>query len=124
MACVVLDGKKRVLILKRAGNKKFFPSKWAVVAAAPLRKNANMEKIALREIKDELGVEGKIIKRGKELEKKMGGLNWVITPFAASINSKELLFNKEHTEAKWVHLDDLDKYDLVPGLGEAIRKVI
>lgn len=124
MACVILDEEKRILLLKRASDKKFFPNKWAVVAAAPLKKNTNMEEVALREIKDELGQEGTVIKRGKVINKKVAGVKWVITPFVASIKSKKIVLNKEHTEAKWVSLDELGKYDLVPGLMGAIQESI
>ena|SRR3989344_2946263 len=124
MVCLILDEKRKVLLLKRDLSKKFFPGKWAPVAAAPLRKNTNMGEIALREIKDELGVEGKIIKRGGDIDIKTGGTNWVIAPFLASIKSKEIILNKEHTEARWVPLEELGKYDLVPGLEEAVRKVL
>lgn len=124
MACTVVNNNGEVLLLKRALDKQFFPNKWAVVGAGPLNSKDNRRFVALREIKDELGVEGKIIKDGGELVTSLGGLEWHIHTFLATISSYDIKLNNEHTEYKWVKVEDLKKYDLLPDTEKMILKLI
>lgn len=115
MACLVMNAKGQILILKRSPEKILFPNKWFVVAAAPLSKDDDMEFIALREVKDELGVRGKIIRRGRNFEFSYQGEKWIIATFLAKITAEDLILNQEHTEMKWIEPEELKNYDTVSG---------
>jgi len=124
MICVVINKKGQILILKRTTDKKFFPNKWAPVGAAPLTGKENMREIAKRELVDELGVSGKILKEEKPFPSKTEGLSWMIYPFLAQIDTDDVTLNEEHTEAKWVNLEELGSYDTIPGLKENVKVLL
>lgn len=124
MACVVVNKDGKILLLKRSSDKKLFPNQWAVVGAAPLSKGENMEAIAKREIKDELGQEGEILKSGQETLASMGGTQWHVFPFLAQIKSNDVTLNDEHTEYKWVTKEELEDYNLHPLMEETISKLL
>ncbi len=113
MACTVINDKGEILLLKRSLSKKLYPNKWAVVGAAPLTPEDDRKLIALREIKDELGVEGTILKEGKEYIVVDNGLELHIKAFLAIIDDCNITLNEEHTEYKWVRRNDLKNYDLI-----------
>ena len=76
------------------------------------------EDTALREIKEETGLMGKIIKKGKMFtkpDKKLGRI-WVIMPFLCSVKSRKVKLDKENQEYRWVHHKDIKDYPTVPGL--------
>lgn len=124
MACVVINGEGKILLLKRSPDKKFFPGQWVTVGAAPLLKDENMELIAKREIKDELGLEGKILKSGEVMSVIADGYQWHIFPFLTQIESDTVTLNDEHTEYKWVTKDELKNYSLPPLMEETIANLI
>ena len=124
MACVVINGEGKILLLKRSPDKKFFPGQWAAVGAVPLSKDENMEAIAKREIKDELGLEGKILKSGEAMSAIAGGYQWHIFPFLAQIESSNVTLNDEHTEYKWVSKEELKDYNLPHLMEETITKFL
>jgi hypothetical protein len=69
----------------------------------------------------------KLIKQGKLLEVADLTLNrkWIVHPFLFHVKSPEKIkTNWEHTEMKWIKSEDLDKYKTVPGLKEALNRVI
>jgi dATP pyrophosphohydrolase len=123
MACVVINNQGKILLLKRSPDKKLAPNKWFVVGAAPLKKSDNMEFIALREIKDELGVKGKILAKMDPVSNDENGLEIVVAPFLAIIDNEEVRLNSEHTEYRWVGLNDLGKYDTIENTELMIREL-
>lgn len=124
IVCVVTNKEGKILILKRSPDKKYFPGKWAFVSAAPLEGSEDMEAIAKREIKDELGIEGEILKREKPVELEIEDKNWKIYPFLARVSTRNIILNEEHTEAKWVTLDELQNYNLIEGMQELAKELL
>jgi len=127
MLCVVVTN-NRVLLLKRSPSKKYFPSKWAMVGATPLNQDDNMRAIALREIRDELGVKGEIIKEGKEIVKSMKEdkklKEWHVFPFLARIDTKNVVLNEEHTQFVWVKPEEIDNYGVPEELKLVFQKIL
>jgi dihydroneopterin triphosphate diphosphatase len=95
-----------------------------VVGAAPLEKDDNMEKIALREIRDELGVEGNILAKMDSVMNEEKGQKIIVAPFLAMIENENVRLNNEHTEYRWVNLGDLKKYDTIKNTEIIIKKLI
>jgi isopentenyldiphosphate isomerase len=114
MVCVVTNEKGQILLLKRSPDKKLFPNKWFVVSAGPLNKNDDMRAIALREIKDELGVQGQIIKEGKSARTSFGDEEWIIAPFLVKLKTGQIKLNEEHTEWRWIFPQEIDNFVTVP----------
>lgn len=127
MLCVVISNNE-VLLLKRSPSKKYFPNKWAMVGATPLNQDDDMRAIALREIHDELGVEGEIIKEGKEMivtmkeDKKLK--EWHVFPFLARIDTESVILNEEHTQFVWVKPEEIDKYDVPKELKPIFQRIL
>lgn len=114
VTCVIINDKGQILLLKRSPDKKYFPNKWASVGAAPLTPQDDRKFIALREIKDELGVDGEITKEGKELIFVVDNdQEWHIKTFLGKIKNYNIKLNHEHTEYRWVNPDDLKNFDLL-----------
>jgi len=124
MACLVINFKRQLLILKRSPDKKLFPNKWAPVAAGPFFEKPEMLEIAKRELVDELGVNGKIIKEGEVIKEKTGGMDWLIYPFLAQIGTDVITLNEEHVDYKWIDLKELKNYETTPGLRKMIKDLL
>ena len=125
MLCVVISPRlKKLLLLKRAPTKKVYPNLWAVVGAYPFFEKVNIHDIAIREIKDELGLHGKVLKVGEEFSKIANledkTIELRVTPVIASVDSEEITLNDEHTEYKWVDISELKNFDLAPDIDTAI----
>ena len=56
---VVINEKKQILLQKRSANKKHFPNKWALCSGLVIS-GESCDEAAVRELKEELGVEFKI----------------------------------------------------------------
>jgi 8-oxo-dGTP diphosphatase len=124
MVCCVIDPLGRVLLLKRSPNKKHFPNKWAIVGAAPLTGEENMKDIAKREMVDEIGSEGEILKTGSVTERITGNTKWIVYPFLARLKDNNVVLNEEHTEYKWVDAKDVSKYKLSIALEAIITQLL
>jgi len=127
MLCVVIC-RQKVLLLKRSPTKEFFPNKWAMVGAAPLASTDDMRAIAMREIKDELGVEGKILKEGREIISKIiergEAIEWHIFPFLAEIDTENIVLNSEHTQSVWVKPKEVGQYDIPEELKLIFKRML
>jgi 8-oxo-dGTP diphosphatase len=124
IACAVINKKGKILLLKRSPDKKLFPNKWFVVGAYPLDENADFEKKVHIELVDETGMDGKIIKNGELLKIEVNGQIIDIHTFLAKRNSDVVKINDEHTEFKWVNIQEMKSLDLVPGTYEMIDSLI
>ncbi|TAK96235.1 NUDIX hydrolase [Patescibacteria group bacterium] len=124
MACVIRNSEGKILMLKRVATKKYIPNQWAVVGAAPLSSEDNPEKIAHREMVDEIGFDGQIEKRGEEivmcLEENGETLEWHVFPFLASVDKAEVVLNAEHSEYQWMSVSEALALETSP----IIRKII
>ncbi len=56
VAIFIIDDKKQVLLQKRSANKRFDPNKWAL-CAGHVDAGESLESAALREIKEEVGID-------------------------------------------------------------------
>ncbi|MBU0666636.1 MAG: NUDIX domain-containing protein [Nanoarchaeota archaeon] len=71
VAIWVYNSKGEVLIQKRAANKEFFPNHWDISAAGHVGAGENIKVSALRELKEEIGIEAKSRELKKFVVKKM-----------------------------------------------------
>lgn len=114
ITCVVMNPKGQIILLKRSPDKKYFPNKWFFVSAGPLSAKSDKKQIVLREIKDELGVDGEIIKKGKVYKVFLEEQNWRIATFLGKVKTSQVKLNKEHTESRWILLRELNNFDIPP----------
>jgi isopentenyldiphosphate isomerase len=124
IACAVQNKRGKILLLKRSPDKKFFPNKWFVVGAYPLGEDEDFDKKTHIELVDETGFDGKIINRGEVLKMEMDGRVIDVHTYLADRTTDEVKLNNEHTEYKWVGLQEIKKYDVIPGTFEMIDNLV
>ena len=115
------DGK--ILLLKRSENVRSYRGKWATVSGY-VEKNEMPEETALKEIREEIGVEVKLIRKGKIIHVKDKEGNWFVHPFLFEIKSGNIRIDWEHVEYRWIKLEEIKNYDAVPMLKEALENVL
>lgn len=117
ISAIIIDDLNQILLLKRSIDVKFYRGKWNVISGT-LKKGEIPEKCLEREIEEEIGITNyKIIKKGKNyIDKQKEGM-WLVYPFLLKILNGKIKLNKnEHDEYKWILINDLNKYDYVPGI--------
>lgn len=127
MVTSILLNKGKILLLKRGDKVRTYKGKWACVSGYiedddPLHR-------AIKEIEEETGIkenEIKLLKKGEEIKfyDKDEKIYWHIYPFLFETDKNEIKIDWEHVEYRWVNIDEIDKYDTVPKLKEAIKKLL
>ena len=71
----------------------------------------NPEAAALRELKEETGLNGELLETGETYigEGELG--YWKIFPSHVEVNEKEVELNHEHSDYKWISLEELKTHD-------------
>ncbi|MDP2917453.1 MAG: NUDIX pyrophosphatase [Dehalococcoidia bacterium] len=121
-----LESEKKVLILRRSGQVGTYQGRWAGVSGyietAP-------DEQAFTEIKEEAGLDRddvELVKKGKPLavEDKKLGVRWLVHPYLFHVKERaKIKLDWEHKESKWIDPAELDRYQTVPGLKEALARV-
>ena len=98
------DGK--FLLLQRAKHRTN-PGTWNVVTGH-VREKESAEDAALRELKEETNLEGKLVKTGEPFWVDQGDIRWIVVP--SLINTDDISqFKMDESESqgfKWIGLDD------------------
>ena len=106
----VIRNKDKYLIAKRAATKKFAPNQWEFISGFMDTPESSEETI-IREIKEELGVKGNIIKKSNSFDIMDGDGKWTIIPLLVEIDTQDIQANQEdHSEIKWVAASELNSY--------------
>ncbi|MBR9705581.1 NUDIX hydrolase [Candidatus Pacearchaeota archaeon] len=117
---LINDG--NILILRKAMDDRNYPGKWSFCSGF-VKEFESAEDNVLREIKEETGLKGKILKKGKIVEtvdKKIGKI-WVIIPFLCEVDSREVKLCHENMDFKWIKPEEFKNYDSVPGLEKDLK---
>lgn len=131
MACVVVRSDGKLLVLKRSETKKLEAGEWSIVGAAPLTGKEDMLEIAKRELRDELGLEidKKNIFVGEPYATTYEGSGVKFFgkahPFKVKVNKEtQIALNEEHTEFKWIEIEELNTYIKAPLLRKLIKYML
>jgi len=122
-----LEHGKRILILKRSHKVGTYRRSWAGVSGYIEKDDVEQ---AFTEISEETELyrnDLKLIKKGEPLEVIDRSLNrkWIVHPFLFHVKAPDKIrIDWEHTDAKWIEPKELTNYKTVPGLEEALRRVI
>lgn len=116
-----------VLLLKRSAHRELYPSLWECVGGS-VRENESLEAAAKRQLKEETGINANRWKLVEcfEVEVKPG----IIVPGVAfSCKADEdvrvEIDPKEHTDYRWVRLDELENFQIVShGMYQSIVKLL
>jgi 8-oxo-dGTP pyrophosphatase MutT (NUDIX family) len=124
VACLVKNKENKILLLKRSPEKSVYPNLWAIVAGGCLHDDKDVELDAQREIQEELGLNLTIIKRSKGLKLNQDGNLSIVYPFLFEYTKGNIILNYEHSEYKWINMEDLNQFQLVPGMRDIISKLV
>ncbi len=129
--CLLLNDEGKLLILKRSKKVKTYKGQWGGVAGY-VEENEKPYDTALKEIKEEVGLE----KKDVNLVKRYGPVNftdfyegksydWQIYVFVFIIkkNSK-INIDWEHIEKRWILPSEIGEYNTVPLLKDIVQKIL
>jgi len=124
----VLKNGDKILILKRGDKVRTYKGKWACVSGY-LEGNEGALERAYKEIEEETGLKRedvKLIKAGKPIEfyDEKEKMNWRVHPFLFEVKRGNVKIDWEHTEYKWIHPEEIVKYETVPKLKEVIFNLL
>lgn len=119
-----LECNGRILLLRRSGLVGTFRGRWAGVSGYI---ETTADEQALVEIEEETGLcrgEAKLVKKGSPLKVEGENVRWVIYPFLFQVKDKDKVrIDWEHSEKRWITPEEIDDYQTVPGLKEALARV-
>jgi 8-oxo-dGTP diphosphatase len=122
-----LESGGEILILRRSGEVGSYRGSWAGVSGYI---ESTADEQALTEIEEETGLargEVELLKRGKPLavEDEGLGIRWVVHPYLFRIKDRDKIrIDCEHKEARWIKPEDIEHYQTVPRLREALGRVL
>lgn len=123
VTCFLLYNNK-ILLLKRSQKVGSNKGKWCGISGY-VEKNENELERAKIEIREETGIKNvDLVKKGKPLSVKEKGCVWFIHPFLFKVLTDKIILNWEHTEYKWIDPKEINKYEIVKMLKEALDAVL
>ena len=126
----LLENNGEILILKRSEEVGTYQELWGGVAGF-VEENEEPQDTAVKEIKEEAGIEKKdLLLVKKEDAIKFTDLyreklyEWIVYPFLFHINDRnKIQIDWEHTEFRWIGPSELKKFDTVPRFKEIVLKI-
>lgn len=100
----IINKKGEMLLQKRSANKKFNPNKWAPLAGAVFA-SETIEEGALREIKEELGIE--LDKRNLRILDENANLTRFFYTYCDMLEKDFVIQKEELSDIKWFVIDDV-----------------
>lgn len=122
----VIERKGKILLLKRGNRVRTYKGKWACVSGYR-EGNENPLDRAIKEIEEEIGIEKseiRLLKSGNPIEFRDAEGEWRVYPFLFTTEKSEIKIDWEHTEYRWIEPYEIEKYDTVPKLKEAIYSLL
>ena len=118
----IVKNKNKVLILKKSPRDYDYPNRWSFCSGF-VKEFESAEDSILREIKEEIGLDAKILKKGKLLEiyDKNNEKNWVTMPFLCEVKFQNVKLDHENAEFRWINYKNIRKYPTVPGLEKDLK---
>jgi len=115
------------LILKKSSDDRNYPNKWSFCSGY-VKEFESGEDTVLREIKEETGLDAKIVKTGKIMEiidknNREHPKKWVVAMYLCEVEKTEVKLCHENQEFKWVTTQELKDYDFVPGLEKDLNSL-
>jgi len=120
------DGDRIILLLKRNAKRRTSPNKWQTPSGF-MKEGESAEEAVLREVKEETSLDGRVEKCGRVFEVIDEWARWIIVPFLISVksdnNNAVVIDTKEHSEFRWVRLDEISNFECVKGIDEDLKAV-
>jgi 8-oxo-dGTP pyrophosphatase MutT (NUDIX family) len=131
--------KGKYLLMKRSGERNINPGKWEF-PSGHIRKTDDSESIsegnadghtqrnesprnaALRELEEETGLKGTLLKSGKPFTTETEDGIYRVHPFLVKIDGQPEI-SREHEKYDWIRPEELEKYDTVEDLRKDLKQV-
>lgn len=112
-----------ILLLKRNAQRRTSPNKWQTPSGF-INEGESAEEAVLREVKEETALDGTIKKSGSVFEVVDEWARWIIVPFLILVKSDKVVIDtKEHSEFRWVKVNDVSSFECVKGIEEDLKAV-
>jgi len=111
--------KDKFLLVKRSSLRKRFPNEWEFPSGF-LEKETEQEG-ALRELKEETGLIGEVIKTGKSFRVKTEMYHFRLHPVLVSVDFGDIELTEEHEGFEWIEIGEVGNYNTVPQLKENLE---
>jgi 8-oxo-dGTP diphosphatase len=112
-----------ILLLKRNAQRRTSPNKWQTPSGF-INEGESAEEAILREVKEETALDGTIKKSGSVFEVIDQWARWIIIPFLILVKSDKVIIDtKEHSEFKWIKVDEISHFECVKGIDEDLKAV-
>ncbi|MFB6294417.1 MAG: NUDIX domain-containing protein [Candidatus Nanohaloarchaea archaeon] len=108
------------LVLRRSPDKDRFPGKWGF-AGGTVKDGETVEDAALRELREETGLDGEVVRRGPPYVE-ADGERFRVHPFLVHVPRSEVELDDEHDAHRWTDLDTVRTLDTVADL-EGLRQL-
>jgi len=131
VTCLLTDEEDKLLILKRSEKVRTYKGMWGGIAGY-IEENEEPFETALKEIKEEAGLEKEDVQFIKKLDPirftdfyKNEKYDWEIIVFLYKTRKKSKInIDWEHSEYRWISPSEIEKYDTVPHLKEVVSKLL
>jgi 8-oxo-dGTP pyrophosphatase MutT (NUDIX family) len=128
---LLIDDEGKLLILKRSEKVKTYKGMWGGIAGY-VEEHENPYETALKEIKEEVGLEKDEIHFIKSLDPirftdfyNDERYDWEIFAFLFKTEKKDKIdIDWEHSEYRWILTSEIAKYKTVPHLKEVVSKLL
>jgi len=123
---VLFNSRGELLIVRRSSRAGSHAGTWACISGY-VEEGEAPEKAALRELKEETGVENvECVRRAEPLAARDDGKLWMVHPFAVLKNDADIVLDEENTEYRWAKIEEVEALessgDTVPRLAETVRR--
>ncbi|MFQ5860796.1 MAG: NUDIX domain-containing protein [Dehalococcoidia bacterium] len=122
VTCFLRHG-DRILVLRRSARVSTYQGRWAGVSGS-IEGGTSPREQALRELQEETGLaphQVELLREAEPLvvEDPQAGVTWLVHPFLFAVQDPaKIRLDWEHTEARWVEPDELERLETVPKLKE------
>lgn len=113
------DGK--YLLLKHAQHKRS-PGKWTFPGGI-IEEGESVKEAALRELKEETGLTGEVIRTGNSFEVVSKYGEFEVNPFLVIVDKDNVVLSSEHTDYRWVEPADIEDMETVKDLEKDLEAV-
>jgi 8-oxo-dGTP pyrophosphatase MutT (NUDIX family) len=113
----VIKHKGKILALQKSDDDWNYPGKWSMCSGY-VKEFESAEDTVMREIKEETGLDGKLVGKGRLLHIKdpKRKKSWVLMAFLCKVNSDKVKICHENKSFKWIAPKEIYSLDTVPGI--------
>ena len=113
--------KDRFLLVKRSSLRKRFPNEWEFPSG--FLEDETEQQGALRELKEETGLIGEIIKTGDSFRVGSDSYDFRVYPVLVKVDSVNVQLTQEPEDFEWIEKDQIEDYNTVPQIKENLKSV-